>query len=338
MLERWSLDRRAAWSASLSQRVGAYAFLTVSVIVWGGSWRATAIAADYSTPLMLAALRALTATMVLLGVVLVTGACLPLRRLWVWVVITALLLAVFGTYGQIETVIRAGPGTGAVLAATTPFFAIIFTWLLLRQRTSLLGFAGIVAGFVGVSVVILSQLGGGEGTDPVLGAVFGLLVSAGFALGLVLIKLLAEQVEDLDLVSLTAAQLVIGSVVLVALALSIEGARDTTWSSAELWGAIVWGGPAATGLGYLAFYAAVKRLDPARAAAWIFLVPVIAVLVEVARGDSPKPISAIGMTVAIAGVAVTSIAPERPLTRALPVLPWTGGHDRARPNQKSSSS
>ena len=288
---------------------------------------------------MLAALRVLTATMVLLAVVLVTGARLPLRRLWVWVVVTALLMAVFSTYGQIETVIRAGPGTGAVLAATTPFFAVILSWLLLRQRTSLLGFAGIVAGFVGVTVVILSQLGGGEGSDPVLGAVFGLLVSAGFALGLVLIKLLAERVEDLDLVSLTAAQLVIGSVVLVALAFSIEGARDTTWSSAELWGAIVLGADRRrTGFGYLAFYAAVRRLDPARAAAWIFLVPVIAVLVEVARGDSPKPISAIGMAVAIAGVAVTSVAPERPLTRALPVLPWTGGHDRARPSQKSSSS
>ena len=87
-------------------------------------------------------------------------------------------------------------------------------------------------------------------------------------------------------------------------------------------------GPAATGLGYVAFYAAVKRLDPARASAWIFLVPVIAVLVEVARGDSPKLITAIGMAVTIAGVTVTSIAPERPLARALPELPWTGPRDR----------
>ncbi len=276
----------------------------------------------------MAALRAGTAALVMLAVVAVTGARLPVRRLWVWIVITGLLMAVFSTYGQIETVIRAGPGTGAVLAATTPFFAVIISWLVLRQRTALLGLAGMAVGFVGVTVVILSQLGGGEGTDPVLGAVFGLLVSACFALGLVLIKLLTERVPDLSLVGLTAGQFVLAAPLLLALAFVIDGAGATTWGSAAFWGAITWGGPLASGLGYVAFYAAVKRLDPARAAAWIFLVPVIAVLVEVARGDAPKPITAIGMAVAIAGVAVTSIAPERPLARALPVLPWTGSRER----------
>ncbi len=318
----------------LNARAGPYAFLLVSVIVWGGSWRATAVAADYATPLMVSALRALTAALVLLAAVVLIRARLPLRTLWIWVVITGLLMVVFGTYGQIETVIRAGPGTGAVLVATTPFFVVSFSWLLLRQRISLLGFAGIVVGFVGVAVIIVSQLSGGEGTDPALGAVFGLLVSAAFALGLVLIKLLVERIPDLNLVSLTAGQFVVGAAVLVILTFAIEGAGDTVWRSPELWAAIAWTGPAASGLGFVAFYAAVKRLDPARASAWLFLVPVIAVLVEVARGDVPEPITAVGMVVAIVGVAVTSLAPERPPTRALPVLPWTGGHDLIHPSEQ----
>lgn len=308
----------------MSPRIGAYAFLTTSVIVWGGSWRATAIAADHTTPLTLSALRVLTAALVLLAVLALMRVRLPPLRLWVWVVITGLLMAVFGTYGQIETVIRAGPGTGAVLAATTPFFTIVASWLLLRQRTSLLAVTGTAVGFAGVAVVILSQLGGGEGTDPALGAVFGLLVSVGFAFGLVLIKLLAELVPDLNLVSLTAGQFLVGTVVLVVLAFSIDRVGDTAWRSAELWAGVAWAGPAATGLGYVAFYVAIKRLDPARASAWFFLVPVIAVLVEVARGDAPEPITAVGMVVVIVGVAVTSLAPERPLTQALPVLPWMG--------------
>jgi hypothetical protein len=38
---------------------------------------------------------------------------------------------------------------------------------------------------------------------------------------------------------------------------------------------------------------------------------VIAVLVEVARGDVPKPAAVIGMALALTGVLVTSLAPER---------------------------
>ncbi len=302
----------------------------MSVILWGGSWRATAIAADYSTPLMTSAVRVGTATLALVAMTLALRAGFPARALWPWTAATGALMVVLGNHGQTEAVIRAGASTAAILGATTPFWAVIFGWLIIGSRASPLGLAGMVAGFGGVAIVVTAQLGGGEATDPAVGTIFGLLSPAAFALGLIVIKLLVERDPDLDLVGFTTGQYIVGSAILLALAFAIDGGSQTIWRSGEFWGAIAWLGPGASALAFLAFYAAIKRMDPARASTWMFLVPVIAVLVEAARGVVPEPITILGMAIAVAGVVVTSMAPERPATREVPLLLGRAGLGRAR--------
>ena len=52
-------------------------------------------------------------------------------------------------------------------------------------------------------------------------------------------------------------------------------------------------------------------ISASKASAWGFLSPVVAVLVETARGDAPSAIVLIGMVLVIAGVAVVNAAPVR---------------------------
>jgi drug/metabolite transporter (DMT)-like permease len=270
------------------------------------------VVGDHAGPLVTSALRVGTAAVVLAVMVAALRSRLPGRDLLGWVVLTGLLMVVLGNHGQTEAAIRAGAATGSVLGATTPFWAAIFGYFVLRTRISLAGIGGLLVGFAGVAIVIFTQVDSGNGgEDPLLGFVFGLASPAGFALGLVFLKILIARRPELDLVGITACQFVVGTVVLVALAFA-EGFGGTDWGSAAFWGGVAWLGPGASAIGFVAFYAAVKRMDPARASAWIFLVPVIAVLVEVARGDVPAPITVVGMALALLGVTVTSLAPERP--------------------------
>lgn len=69
--------------------------------------------------------------------------------------------------------------------------------------------------------------------------------------------------------------------------------------------------PGAPTIGFVAFYAAVKRMDPTRASVWVFLVPLIAVLIEVARGDVPKPVVVLGMALALLRRALRARSLER---------------------------
>jgi hypothetical protein len=61
--------------------------------------------------------------------------------------------------------------------------------------------------------------------------------------------------------------------------------------------------------GTITFSLALRRIPATQAAAWAFLVPAVAVVIEAVRGDRPDAIALIGMALAIAGVAVANLAP-----------------------------
>ena len=255
------------------ERARAFALLTVSVIVWGGSWRAMEIAGELAGATTTAALRSTVATLVLLVVLPLVGAKLPRRDVWPWAALTGLLIVTVAVDGQAEAVLRAGVATGAVLGTTAPFFILALGRLLFGNRFSAIGLAGMITGFAGVAIVITSQLGGDGPTDLTLGVVFAFVSAAAFALGTLIVKRLTERDPELDLVGLVTAQHIVGSAALIVLALIVDGTGGTSWGSARLWGAIAWVGPGASALGFVAFLGAVRLLDAARAATWIFLVP-----------------------------------------------------------------
>jgi drug/metabolite transporter (DMT)-like permease len=61
----------------------------------------------------------------------------------------------------------------------------------------------------------------------------------------------------------------------------------------------------------MAYFASLKRLSATRVAAGQFLIPGVAVLVDIARGVSPTPIVALGMALTILGVALVNRPPRR---------------------------
>ena len=137
-----------------------------------------------------------------------------------------------------------------------------------------------------------------------------LLGAAGWGVGTLIVKRLMEREADFDLVGFTAAQHLIGAVVLLALAFGIEGTGGTDWGSGELWASLVYLAALATAVATIAFYTALRRMDATIASAFLFLVPAGAVLIEIGFGNAPDAIVLAGMIVAIAGVALVSFAPS----------------------------
>jgi drug/metabolite transporter (DMT)-like permease len=132
--------------------------------------------------------------------------------------------------------------------------------------------------------------------------------AAGWGVGTLLVKLMVERKPGLDLLSMLVGQYAVSAPVLVLLAFALERRADVEWGAVELWGAVVWLAVGSMILARLAFYAALKRVTAARASAWILLIPVLAVLIEIARGSSPSTAVLLGMGVTIAGVALADAA------------------------------
>ncbi|MGI9657662.1 MAG: DMT family transporter [Gaiellaceae bacterium] len=289
-------------------------FLLTAVFFWGTSFRATLIGAEHAPPLTFTALRAAPAALILLVVAFFMRARLPGRALLPWTVLTGVLMVTIPLAGLAESVVRAGAGNAAVLNNTAPFFVLALGYLMLSERASWIGISGLLVGFGGVVVMVSSQLGGVDDRgDFALGVVLALASAAAWGGGTLVVKWLLERDPKLDLVGLTVGQYLIGSTLIVGLAFAIEQPSETAWSSGDLWAAVAWVVVGSSVIAQLAFYAGLRRLPANKVAVWGFMAPVVAVLVEIGRGDVPGPIVGLGMGMAILGVAVTTVAPMRSL-------------------------
>ena len=292
--------------------LGGVALLLFAMGLWSGSFRVTAEAAEHTSAIMISALRAAPAGLLLLASLPLLGGRLPqTRRMWFWAFLTGMLMVVLFLEGLSEGTARAGAANASVLANTTPFFVLILTWFFLKAKTNWLGIVGLLMGFGGVVLMVSRQLGGAENAgDFVLGMALALLGAAGWGIGTLIVKWLIERDSEFDLVGFTAAQHLIGGVVLLALAFGIEGTGGTDWSSGELWASFAYLGAVASAIATIAFYTALRRMDATIASAFLFLVPAGAVLIEIGFGNAPDGVVLVGMFVAIAGVALVNFAPS----------------------------
>ena len=296
---------------TVQTEAGLAALLSVPIVLWAASFWATEIGGDETSALMFSALRTAPAALLLLSVLPFARSGLPRGRMWIWAAVTGLLTVVVFFEGLSEGTLRAGAGNAAVLTNTPPFFVLVLGWFFLGERLSRLGIGGLLLGFAGVLVMVSSQLGGtSDVADLVVGIVFALAAAASWAIGTIIVKWLVVRDPNLDLLSLTAGQYVIGAPILLALAFGVDGAAGTEWSSAELWGSAVWLAVGASVIATLCYFAALKRVPATRVSAWLFLSPVVAVLIELGRGHTPDGVVLVGMVLAIAGVAIVNVAPQ----------------------------
>jgi drug/metabolite transporter (DMT)-like permease len=285
--------------------------LSVTVVLWGGGFRATAVGADHASSLTLSALRAGPAMLLLLLVLPLARARLPSRRQWPAAAVTGLLMVTLATEALPLAVTRAGAGNTAVLVNTSPLFVAVAMVLLLRRSPPWLAAAGLAVGFGGVVMMTAPQLGGSR--DPgglALGMGFALLLSAGWAAGMLVVKRVADRDPDLDMLGFTAAQYAVGAPVIVIAALAANHAGSTDWAADDLWGAVAWLAIGTSALASFTFLSALKRSSADRVAAWQFAVPVVAVLIEIVRGSAPGAVTLGGMALAVAGVAMVNTAPQ----------------------------
>ncbi|HZO76760.1 MAG TPA: DMT family transporter [Solirubrobacteraceae bacterium] len=288
---------------------GPAALLGVTMFFWGTAFRATAVGAQHASPIVFSTLRAAPATLALLAVTALMRGRLPRDRRTLVVGAVSGILTVSLTFAGIaEATKLAGPGNAAVLTNTAPFFTVLFAWLVLGSHTPRVAIGGLVVGFGGVVIMVSSQLGGGSIEHLALGMAVALLAAAGFAVGALMIANIAVRDPGLDMFGFTAFQYVVGSLAL-AVAMVIYGhPQSTDWGSAALWEAVAWVALGSSATASICFNLALRRISAARATAWQFLAPVVAVVVEAARGNAPGPVVILGMALAIGGVAIVSLA------------------------------
>jgi O-acetylserine/cysteine efflux transporter len=280
--------------------------LLVSMTAAGVVYPVTDSALHHTSPIVIATLRALVGGALLAVILPLIHSRLPrTKRLWAWAAAIGFGNTTLTQIGISVGTDRAGAAVAAVLLNSSPFFVALIARFALGESITRLRAAGLVIGFAGVLLVVLSDPGNvAHGTRLAVGLVVSLLGALGWAFGGLAMRVLTEREPNLDIPGHTAAQFLAGGVPLIPLVLLAGGSTDWSRPSLDLQLLyLIVGGQV---LVYVGFNAALSRWPSTRVYAWTFLVPAVAVVIEAIRGQLPGVAATIGVAVVILGVGIVN--------------------------------
>ena len=164
----------------------AAALLTVYV-VWGSTYLGIAVMIETLPPLLAAGIRYLVAGSLVLGFLWLRARAgrVPLERpglrQWRATAIVGVLLLFGGNGFVVLAELHIPSGIAAVMIATVPIWMALLDAVVTGTRPSALAIGGIIAGFVGVAILI-APVSGGPAVDPI-GIGLALVATVAWAVG-----------------------------------------------------------------------------------------------------------------------------------------------------------
>lgn len=223
-----------------------------------------------------------------------------------------LLLALFEPFlyflGESFGLTYVSSTVGSVIISTIPVFAVIFAFVIFREKLNLINYLGVIVSFIGV-LVFITNSSGNITMDPKGLLLMFLAVVSATGYNMVLFRL----ASDYDPVTIVNIQNIIGAVLFLPLFLifDLKGLL-ATGIVAESFGSIVLLAIFASCGAFVLFAYAVRHLGISRANIFSNLIPVFtAVFAFILVGDRITLRGAAGMAVVIAGLFLSQARKKR---------------------------
>jgi drug/metabolite transporter (DMT)-like permease len=275
------------------------AALLLLALIWGYSWVVMKIALDYVQPFTFAALRTF------LGAVALFIALPLLRRpLRPKALGPTALLGVLQTTGFVGLLTWAledgGAGKTSILTYTMPFWLLLMAWVVLGEK--LKGFQWVAVGLALCGLILILSPWRLEGKTSDYLAVGGALFWAASA---VYAKILRKR-HEVDLLSLTAWQMLLGSIPLIVIAI-------TTWTGPPEWtgtfiAALIYVAILGNALAWILWLYILNAFRAGTAGLATLLTPVIGISSAwIQLGERPGLLEGLGMIAIVGALLLTGV-------------------------------
>jgi drug/metabolite transporter (DMT)-like permease len=275
------------------------AALLLLALIWGYSWVVMKIALDYVQPFTFAALRTF------LGAVALFIALPLLRRpLRPKALGPTALLGVLQTTGFVGLLTWAledgGAGKTSILTYTMPFWLLLMAWVVLGEK--LKGFQWVAVGLALCGLILILSPWRLEGKTSDYLAVGGALFWAASA---VYAKILRKR-HEVDLLSLTAWQMLLGSIPLIVIAI-------TTWTGPPEWtgtfiAALIYVAILGNALAWILWLYILNAFRAGTAGLATLLTPVIGISSAwIQLGERPGALEGLGMIAIVGALLLVAV-------------------------------
>jgi drug/metabolite transporter (DMT)-like permease len=241
---------------------------------WGASYLFIKLGLRDLSPAMIVFARTALAALVLLGVAWRLGALRGVRSRLGSIAVLA-LIQVAGPFLLITAGERdISSSLAGILVASAPIFtALLAIWVDQQERSHGLSLVGVIAGMVGVTVLLGVDAGGG--TAALLGGLMVVLAGFGYAVGGFYLK---HRLSGLAPAGVGATAMAVSA--LVTLPFGIASAPDSL--NAGPAAAVAALGVLGTGISFWIFYTLISTVGPAKASIVAYIAPGFAVIYGVA--------------------------------------------------------
>jgi len=254
-----------------NQGLMAFLALMLLCLIWGYNWVVMKKALHFSGPFDFAALRTVLGALCLFIVMLVLKKPFRIKEIPSLIILGLLQTAGF-TGLLIWALAEGGAGKTAVLTYTMPFWTMLFAWPLLGEKLSGWQWPAAFFSFMGI-LFILDPLH--LGTD-LFSMVLAIVSGISWALAVILVKRIQARSPNLDLISLTAWQMLFGSIPMVIVALMTH-TTSIEWSGYFI-GALIYNSVFGNAIAWLLWLFALRRLSAGVATMTTTICPVLAVI------------------------------------------------------------
>jgi drug/metabolite transporter (DMT)-like permease len=275
------------------------AALLLLALIWGYSWVVMKIALGYVQPFTFAALRTFLGALALMAVLPLLKR--PMRPKAFW---PTALLGVLQTTGFVGLLTWAledgGAGKTSVLTYTMPFWLLLMAWVVLGEKLRGFQWPAVALALAGLVLILEPWRLQGKTSDFLaLGGALFWAASAVYA------KILRRR-HEVDLLSLTAWQMLLGSLPLIAIALF-------TWEGPPRWtgtfiAALVFVAVFGNALAWVLWLYILHSFRAGTAGLAMLLTPVIGLSSAwIQLGERPGLVEGMGMLAIVAALLLTGV-------------------------------
>jgi len=250
-----------------------------AVIAWGASFIATKIALQDITPVTIVWLR-FTMGVVILGIAVVLRRqfTLPEKGEWGYFALLGFLGITFHQWLQSNGLQTSQAGTTAWIVATTPIFMALLGWLILKEGLGWIKSLGILLAFLGVLLVV-SEGNLGSVSIGRFGAPGDILILISAVNWAVFSALSRRGLKQYPASLMMFYVMALGWFFTSLLFLTTKAPSEIQNLTLNGWAGVAFLGIFCSGLAYIAWYDALKALTTAQTGVFLYIEPLVAVVV-----------------------------------------------------------
>ncbi len=200
---------------------------------------------------------------------------------------------------------RVGASVASIIASTMPLIVALLGWAVFRDRIRPLAVAGLIAGVLGVALIMGARLSGG--VDPV-----GVALCFGGALALAIATLSVRgAASGGNVLMIVGLQMFVGAAILIVVSAFTEDWSAIEWSQKLVW-AFIYTTLIPGVLATWVWFRLVGRIGAIKAATFHFLNPFFGVAIAaLVLGEKLGPLDLVGVAIITAGILAVQLSKGR---------------------------